>query len=560
VHEVTSAVDHVPAWIAEALDGLSVGQAPQQTLVKLRSRTVCINAVAAPDAEAAWPWFSAAAADRATAVGEHLAPVVTSGRLDDKLYIAYDVTGATTLAAHRERSGGSGAEIARLLGSLARGLDGAVRAGLSPTEVTPASVFVHPKRGALLADLGLVRQALGNPPPKLDTGAAWVAPEVLLGEEAGARAAVYSFGALTYYLLTGSAPFAGGPDDVLAADPPSVTAARPDLPDALDLVVSAAMARDPYRRYRSVSEARTLADVVLLDSLAAERAAEPAPRRPPPPPRKAPVAPRTALTALVLALVVAIGVLAGLLLAGLGDTEPAKPVRVSVGDLALQVPAGWTSAGAGDGGLQASPEGDPASGLALEPVASPIAPGEQATPIRLGRVEAWRDSDSGAAGARRSVRYVIPTSTGKLVATCRASGEAAPGTLELCERSLSTLRLPAAVSLPLADVVAQQRRWQATVADLSSQRTRARRRLAEADLPAGQRLAAESLARVHTRFAERFGAQPGGEDVAAAGRRAAAAYEGMAAAAGSDRRARWQAAVGRVRRAEAALERALASA
>jgi hypothetical protein len=592
--EVTSAVDHVPAWVAEALGELPVGPAASQTLVELSDRTVCVNAVGAPDADAAWSSYSTAAADRVEAIGERLAPVVASGRLDDRLYIAYDVTGMLTLAAYRERIGGTRPESLQLLWSLARALDAAARAGLRLTEITPASVFVHHERGVLLADLGLARQALGNPPPELDTAAGWVAPEVLLGEQATARSAVYAFGALTYFVLTGAAPYTGGPEDVLAAPPPSAALASPAVPAALDLVISAAMARDPDRRYRSASEARKLADVILQEPLAPlpapapRRAARvaaprrgarvPAPRRAarapsprretraPSPPREArapspaprrTVTPALGLTALALALVLAIGALAGVLLSSLGEDGAPEPRRVAAGELALLVPGGWTGAGTGAGGLRASPEGDSGSGLTLETSDSPVEPAEQATPVRLGRVEAWRDS---AAGRRRSVRYVIPTASGKLVATCRASARSEPGTLALCERALSTLRLPAAVSLPLAEVVARQRRHQALVTGLSEERARARRSLAEASRPADQRVAAQALASAHTRFAERYASLPGGTDVAAAARRTAAAYEALAAAAGSDQKARWRAAVERVRRAEAALRQALAAA
>ena len=561
-------------WVARALEDVSISEVPRQALAHFEDRRVSLNVVAATDAGDRWLWYSAAAAKREAVFDDRLAPLVASGRLDGAFYVAYDVGKAVPLAAYREQTEMSTAQSLQLLWTLARALDAAVANGILPVEVTPDSVFVDLARGAVLADLGVARAALGNPPAAIDVNAPWVAPEILLDGEPHERSAVYSYGALMYTLMTGAPPHSGHPDEIVAAAPPSVREVRPDLPEALDLVISTAMARDPRRRYRSASEARSLAHLVLQDSLAQPeskpklriplRLPERQPREPrerrrtEPPARAARSVPRAAL--LVVGAALAAGVVGGVLLSGGDEAPAAKPVRVVNGDLAITAPGGWQSAPAAAGTLVAHPEGDPASGLTLERVDSPVETGEQATPVRVGKVEAWRDSGAQVAGGATAVRYVIPTASGKLVATCRASRNAEPGTLGQCERALSTLRLPAATSLPLADVVESQQRWEAAVARLSEQRAGARRALATAERPAGQLLAAQALARVHERAATRFAALPGGADVAAASRRTAAAYEALARAAGTDSASRWNAARERVRRSEAALRRAIAAA
>ena len=152
----------------------------------------------------------------------------------------------------------------------------------------------------------------------------------------------------------------------------------------------------------------------------------------------------------------------------------------------------------------------------------------------------------------------MPTESGKLVATCRASRRAASGTLAGCERVASTLRLRSATGLPIAAVVEQQERWGAEVTRLGKERSAARGSLARAELPAGQRLAAEALERVHDRAASRFAALPGGEAVAAAARRTATSYRALARVADGESSQRFNAARARVRRSEAALRQALA--
>jgi hypothetical protein len=191
-------------------------------------------------------------------------------------------------------------------------------------------------------------------------------------------------------------------------------------------------------------------------------------------------------------------------------------------------------------------------------VDAPVERAEQGTPVRLGRLEAWREPDADVAGARAAVRYVIPTETGKLVATCRAGSPSAGATLETCERVASTLRLRSATGLPIAAVVAQQDRWQTEVTLLDKERAAARRNLARAELPAGQRLAAEALERLHIRAAVRFESMPGGEAVAAAARQTAASYRALARAADGESSLQFDAARARIRRSEASLRQAIA--
>ena len=264
--------------MARALEGVRVGEVPRQTVAEYDGGRVCVNAVACSDPDGRWLWYSAAAAKRASLSGDRLAPLVASGQFEGGLYSAYGVGDAIPLMVYRENAELSTEQILQLLWGIARGLDASVQAGLQPAEVTPESVFVDPRRGAMLVDLGVAREALGNPPAAIDVNAPWVAPEILLERGADERSAVYSFGALAYTLLTGAPPHEGRPDDIDAVAPPSVSEARPDLPEALDIVIATAMSNDPQQRYRSASEARGLAQLVLQERLAGA-AARPRERR-----------------------------------------------------------------------------------------------------------------------------------------------------------------------------------------------------------------------------------------------------------------------------------------
>ena len=555
-------------WIVRVLQGIDVSEVARHVVVRLDDRRVCLTVVSADASEESWGLYSKAAVRRAAVEGDRVRPLLASGRTDEWFYVAYDVDRANPLSTLDEMGAMSGAQCIQILHGIARGLDQAAAADLYPTELTPDSVFADPRRGAVLADLGLAREALGSPSSARDRDAPWVAPEVLGGEKASERSAVYSFGALMYTLLTGDPP----------PDAPSLRGLRPDLPEALDTVVVTAMARDPRRRYRTAAETFSLANILLQGDLVPVTALEPASLPPAPAepqeggerngrPAAAGAAlarwaaPLEASRGLMLAVaggVVVAGVLAGLLLAGPGPEEPPAPKNFSRGGLQVRLPGDWKGTMPAPGALAAHPVDDPGSGLTLEVVDAPVEREEQGNPVRLGRLEAWRQTGVEVAGTRGGVRYVVPTESGKLVATCRASRRAASGTLAGCERVASTLRLRSATGLPIAAVVEQQERWGAEVTRLGRERSAARGSLARAELPAGQRLAAEALERVHDRAASRFAALPGGEAVAAAARRTATSYRALARVADGESSQRFNAARARVRRSEAALRLALA--
>jgi serine/threonine protein kinase len=88
---------------------------------------------------------------------------------------------------------------------------------------------------------------------------AYMAPEQARGERVDHRADVYAVGAILYRLLTGRTPYdaddaASAITAVLTAEPPRPRSVSPDVPEALELIIERAMARNPENRYASMRE------------------------------------------------------------------------------------------------------------------------------------------------------------------------------------------------------------------------------------------------------------------------------------------------------------------
>ncbi|HTZ23105.1 MAG TPA: serine/threonine-protein kinase, partial [Streptosporangiaceae bacterium] len=168
--------------------------------------------------------------------------------------------------------------------------------GLVHRDVKPGNMLLDTTAGGgrqdhvYLSDFGLGKQTLeelgqsgltaqGQFLGTLD----YMAPEQVEGGRVDGRADLYALACAAFELLSGAPPFRrdAGMAVVwakLSESPPLLSTRRPDLPVAVDAVVSRAMAKDPAARYRTCGEfATALRDACGLG---------PAAPRPPAPPRQ----------------------------------------------------------------------------------------------------------------------------------------------------------------------------------------------------------------------------------------------------------------------------------
>ncbi len=147
-----------------------------------------------------------------------------------------------------------------------RALAAAHARGVVHRDMKPENVFLVERDGATVIkvlDFGISKAA--SPDAHLTrTGMimgtpSYMAPEQARGENVDLRADVYAIGALLYHGLTGQRPFDS--DDptstlnmVLTEEPARPRSLAPEVPEALELVIQRAMAKDARDRYQTTAE------------------------------------------------------------------------------------------------------------------------------------------------------------------------------------------------------------------------------------------------------------------------------------------------------------------
>src|SRR3954468_914187 len=186
----------------------------------------------------------------------HIIPIHGMGEVDGELYIASRLVSSTLRNAIV--SGEIPVEKAmKVLACVASALDAAHAIGVVHRDVKPANVLVDPGPGdVFLGDFGLARdpegEALTAPGQVLGT-IDYMAPELLDGERVGSATDIYGLACLAVETLTGTVPYLRDTEAAImyahiVEPPPTVSDRRTALPQSLDDVIAAGMAKDPDER------------------------------------------------------------------------------------------------------------------------------------------------------------------------------------------------------------------------------------------------------------------------------------------------------------------------
>jgi len=193
----------------------------------------------------------------------NVVPVHDAGEAEGLLYIAMRfVDGRDLRSLLAEAAPLDPRRALALTAQVAGALDAAHERGLVHRDVKPGNVLVADGDHAYLADFGIAVEFDGSAPGGIVPGEAlgtlaYVAPEQIEGGPVDGCADQYALACMLYECLTGRPPFGAERSGLtllwahLEEPPPAVTAAVPELPAGLDVVLARGLAKQSGARFSS---------------------------------------------------------------------------------------------------------------------------------------------------------------------------------------------------------------------------------------------------------------------------------------------------------------------
>ncbi len=294
----------------------------------------------------------------------HILPVFDFGEADGYTYLVMPFVESGTLADLMQGRPLALPQIRRIVSQIGEALDYAHSRGVVHRDIKPSNVLVDARGNCQLTDFGIAKIVAATSKFTQTGGVigtpAYMSPEQGRGEsEIDGRSDIYSLGVLLYEIAVGRVPYdAETPIAVLFKhidDPlPLPRASNPDVPEAVERVILRALAKHADERYANAADMVQALQLAIPErgSEAGKTVIEPPPaaleptaeRSPPPasaaPPEAAavrarrPPARRSYLWWLIpaagLAIVLAVGAVAALVVLAIGRTNVAEPATPTV--------------------------------------------------------------------------------------------------------------------------------------------------------------------------------------------------------------------------------------
>jgi len=210
----------------------------------------------------------------ATAQLNHPAIVTTfdGGTDGDLAYLVMELLDGTSLAALVHGGPLPVREAVRIGAEVARALEATHLIGIVHRDIKPGNVMVTRTGHVKVLDFGIARLTAETAAEQATRDilgtAAYMSPEHAQGGRAGPASDVYSLGCLMVAMITGRPPFTGANSVAIARQqvtepPPRLRALRPGVPEPLDALVAAMLAKTPAARPTAAAVARSLATLAV---------------------------------------------------------------------------------------------------------------------------------------------------------------------------------------------------------------------------------------------------------------------------------------------------------
>lgn len=197
--------------------------------------------------------------------------------------IVMELVTGTTMRADLDQHGPLRLSAVLAIGTqVADALGAAHASGLVHRDVKPANILLSADGRVLVADFGIAKAAEGadlTSDGSMVGTAKYLAPEQVEGTPVDGRTDLYSLGVVLYEALTGTPPFVADTDTGTALarlhrDPTPPSHLRPEIPAAVEQVVTRAMARRPDDRYPDAAAMRRALVAAGADPAQAPAAAQ----------------------------------------------------------------------------------------------------------------------------------------------------------------------------------------------------------------------------------------------------------------------------------------------
>jgi len=151
----------------------------------------------------------------------------------------------------------------KILAQIAPGMDEAHSKGIVHRDLKPSNILFDGKDTPYISDFGIAK--LSQAQASSVTGSAiigtpaYMAPEQASGETVDGRSDIYALGIILYEMLTGRQPYEADTPMAVAikhiTDPvPHILEANPNLPNAIEAVIQAAMAKNKEERFATAGD------------------------------------------------------------------------------------------------------------------------------------------------------------------------------------------------------------------------------------------------------------------------------------------------------------------